>query len=445
MTADHNYTQNTGCRSNYATDVRVISFVSAKGGAGKTSISIGTATMLAEAGLRVALVDFDLATHGASYFFNNIEKQGLGISELIKQHIDLNAESNIDTSERGQWDFGYSELARVNIGNNFQFIPSRVKLIDSAEIQSLNPLNEHVLESFLAGLIEEYLHHYDLVLIDNQASVNKTSAVSMRLAERIVIVQEFDQISIDAVVTFCAQSDFNRSIARHLINKVADSEYAQYNIISDEHLANQNHLRPLPYDHAVRRAFGTRKVPIDVKNPSSFHLALHRTAKGIFKGTSLDNRLSDYGKRLLEGYHVYYERKEDLLKKRAELSQQREKVENQNFLKSRRSKKLMGIGLFVTVLGIAAVFWKNFFGNVFWEWTTIAAVMSIAFIGGCLFGYAGTWQTILTEESREERAKRQAKLDAINTELDNFKSLLNTEDPALLTKLGIFPPPPHSS
>ena len=48
---------------------KVITFVSGKGGAGKTTAAISIAKIVADMGLPSLLIDFDLATNGASYFF----------------------------------------------------------------------------------------------------------------------------------------------------------------------------------------------------------------------------------------------------------------------------------------------------------------------------------------------------------------------------------------
>lgn len=47
----------------------VISLISAKGGMGKTSIAVNIAHAATEIGLKVLLIDCDLRTMGATYFY----------------------------------------------------------------------------------------------------------------------------------------------------------------------------------------------------------------------------------------------------------------------------------------------------------------------------------------------------------------------------------------
>ena len=67
--------------SNTNKKTSVISFLSGKGGSGKTSSSLAISKILADVGFKVLLIDFDFATSGATYFFlpdlNNTDRNGL--------------------------------------------------------------------------------------------------------------------------------------------------------------------------------------------------------------------------------------------------------------------------------------------------------------------------------------------------------------------------------
>ena len=58
----------------------ILSFLSGKGGSGKTTAALAISKILADVGFRILLVDFDFATSGASYFFlpilSNSTKKG---------------------------------------------------------------------------------------------------------------------------------------------------------------------------------------------------------------------------------------------------------------------------------------------------------------------------------------------------------------------------------
>ena len=66
----------------------VISFVSAKGGMGKTSIAVNIAHSAAKIGLKVLLIDCDVHTLGATYFYEvKGEKVKNGNNIIFTQRI----------------------------------------------------------------------------------------------------------------------------------------------------------------------------------------------------------------------------------------------------------------------------------------------------------------------------------------------------------------------
>lgn len=48
---------------------KTVSFLSGKGGSGKTTLALSMASMLSRFGIKVLLIDCDLSTNGATYFY----------------------------------------------------------------------------------------------------------------------------------------------------------------------------------------------------------------------------------------------------------------------------------------------------------------------------------------------------------------------------------------
>lgn len=86
-----------------------IALLSGKGGSGKTTLALSMATMLSECGVKVLLIDCDLSTNGATYFYE--EK--------------LAAKKNRITSF---YDILFNEKTEmikfVEINENYHFLPS---------------------------------------------------------------------------------------------------------------------------------------------------------------------------------------------------------------------------------------------------------------------------------------------------------------------------------
>ena len=62
-----------------------LALISGKGGSGKTTIALSIASMLSECNIKTLLLDCDLSTNGATYFYENkiIDKNILSFSDIV--------------------------------------------------------------------------------------------------------------------------------------------------------------------------------------------------------------------------------------------------------------------------------------------------------------------------------------------------------------------------
>src|SRR2546428_11413251 len=94
----------------------IISFVSAKGGTGKTSIAASTATVLSHLNLKTLLIDLDYATNGLTLLFlDKISK----VVELKGQNKD-ELRGILEISEEP----GERDVRITNVGENLDLLPS---------------------------------------------------------------------------------------------------------------------------------------------------------------------------------------------------------------------------------------------------------------------------------------------------------------------------------
>ncbi|MCL2220821.1 MAG: ParA family protein [Oscillospiraceae bacterium] len=52
--------------------IESLAIISGKGGSGKTTLAISLSQLLATCGKRVLLINCDMSTHGATYFFESL-------------------------------------------------------------------------------------------------------------------------------------------------------------------------------------------------------------------------------------------------------------------------------------------------------------------------------------------------------------------------------------
>ena len=248
----------------------VISFISGKGGVGKTSLSLSIAKLLSQFGKEVLLVDFDLATHEASYFFINIEgyKAKKSISSLLDD-LKNNREINIDPIKIEQLDFIPSET-------DFEK-PS--KLLEEGYI-------EHVGKAL--NRIQDFanLRDYDYIIIDTQAGPVPVTREVIKCSHKVVIMMASDiTIGLAAVKNLLHKFDdevLKRRDSFCIVNELALAETIFFYQIEENDLEGVRLLKPIPFDSGVRLALLIREIPMDIEKVSPFILGVIRNAKELF-------------------------------------------------------------------------------------------------------------------------------------------------------------------
>lgn len=394
---------------------QIISLLSGKGGAGKTSIAIGISCLLNDAGFKVLLIDFDFATNGASYFYKYLysnQTKVIGIYELInKQEFNLNRiSSDVD-------------LIPLKIKEGLCFFPSRVNFSNKLPLRDSIIVKEEALKSFLVSLIELHEKDYDFIIIDNQAGSNLTSKVSASASNKVIIVSELDPISSDAVDTLLIQiGEVFPEYRRHLINKLDVRESEDYKNLSVL-FQSMNRLPPLPFDFEVRTAFASRQVPIDANKPTTFLIALFNTVKSFLP--EYRNQIDKYGGKILGKFTQYQDKVTSLLDRKKELE------EENDFLRKKRERSKFRFRLVLSISGIylgiilalSGALGLNFFilGEYFLP--IIGVFMAI---GSAWYLFIGRVQYKERTEDIEKKVKMDAELSEINKEINQYKSLMLT-------------------
>ena len=402
---------------------QVISFLSGKGGAGKTSVAIGISYLLNDAGFKVLLIDFDFATNGASYFYKYLYPsytKVIGIYELInKQDIDLNKIlpdiHNIS----------------LKVKEGLYFVPSRVNFSKKLPLRDSIIVKESDLKSFLFSLIRLCRGEYDFIIIDNQAGSNLTSKVAASVSDKVIIVSELDPISSDAVDTLLIQiGEVFPEYRRHLINKLdirESKDYKNLNVL----FQSMNRLPPLPFDFEVRSAFASRQIPININRPTTFLIALFNTVKSFLP--EYKDQLDEYGKKILDKFSQYQDKINSLLDRKKELEKEIE------VLRKKREKRklkiitvLSTLGMYLGIaLAIIGIVWNEFLNELLNEFLTWPKLFLSA-IGTFIAAISIFYLFIRVEQFKERtediirKEKIDTELSEINKEIEQYKSLMLT-------------------
>src|SRR5260370_185843 len=167
--------------------------------------------VLVEAGYKVLLIDCDLSTHGATYFFE---------SELEPNAKDLLSAVDL----LGSLDV-HKKVLKTRMG--FDFIPSA-----SAPAEIINPVqlaSEDALRNFKTRIVT-LSDGYDAVIFDCQAGYSPVAAAAVELSQRNLIVLEPDAVSSPAFRVFDLQlgKNLRSNNTWQIFNKLTEEERPVY-------------------------------------------------------------------------------------------------------------------------------------------------------------------------------------------------------------------------
>jgi septum site-determining protein MinD len=218
---------------------RIITIVSGKGGVGKTSLTANLGVALSQAGLRVLLVDADVAMANLSLI--------LGMqSSPITLHDVLLGESTIN-------DAVYDGPGRVF------FVPSGLSL------EAYRRVDSERLESVIKGIQE----NYDFILIDAPAGIEKNVMAAIAAGEEAIIVTTPDSPSVaDAIKIKLVAQRLGVNSTGVIINFVR-SEKGEIKAQDIARLLELPVMGSVPEDPEIRRSFMQENaLPVMIRKPN---------------------------------------------------------------------------------------------------------------------------------------------------------------------------------
>ena len=159
---------------------RIISLLSGKGGSGKTTLALSFASMLSDCKIRTLLVDCDLSTNGATYFFED----QMSDDGYLTTFIDIALQQQ--------------ELPhKPHIVNDFfDFLPAQKNL---RQVDALSTYGRHGNIKSLFSYFESIKQNYDVILLDCQAGYTNLLDFIIPFSNFNLVIMEADAISSAAM------------------------------------------------------------------------------------------------------------------------------------------------------------------------------------------------------------------------------------------------------
>ncbi len=240
----------------------VICLASAKGGSGKTVLTANMAKFLSGLGKRVLIVDTDGATNGMTLlylhrinaFFDEMKRKGQRPRGIFE-------EETMDTP------------TPCSVGQGVDLIPATFYLRGPVLIE------EEILHKTLAQVRSTFESEYDYIILDAQAGTGSVSRITISMADKVVIVTEFDPVSAEGVERMRAilLDEMPRERTYVLVNKILPEFSKAYR----DFFSIYRFLSPVPFDADVIRAFAKRTLAVDTERGNLYTLAIMRTVSDL--------------------------------------------------------------------------------------------------------------------------------------------------------------------
>lgn len=262
-----------------------IAFLSGKGGSGKTTLALSISNLLCRCEARTLLVDCDLSTNGATYFY---ETQLANWDKLERYALHSFRDIIISDSDR--------IIEPYSIAPNLDFIPSIIGVSERnlfVESSNDNLPRIHKLDRFFDWIQQ----NYDVVIFDCQAGYTELLNKLLPFMDVDIFVMEADSISAAAMRNLHLKTGNYLSQARlyQIFNKATPEEFEVYSKIVGTFFTN---IGTLLFDWKIRQAFSRSQVP-DIENTSSkYGLDLCEICKIIFSNNDILERIKHFYKQL---------------------------------------------------------------------------------------------------------------------------------------------------
>lgn len=233
-----------------------ISFISGKGGTGKTTFTLSVADLLWKCGINTLIVDCDLVTNGATYFFE----------PLLEKIQDQNSEVVYSLSDIV---FADSSSMQIKIVKVREQENQKAKLDCIPSVPGFSTEESHDLQRLRSSFLytdsfDKFVlwakDNYEVILFDCQAGYSFMLDSLLPLMDINIFVMEADAVSASSMRNLYTKTHkFIKDAANfQVFNKVSIEDFDVYSHIKEVFFPNAGTIL---FDPKVRDAFSTAEIP----------------------------------------------------------------------------------------------------------------------------------------------------------------------------------------
>lgn len=380
---------------------KVLALLSGKGGSGKTTLALSIASMLSNCCLKVLLVDCDLSTNGATYFYEGkLTEKSNALGSFYK--IFINNEDKMDQL--------------IKISEHMDFMPSIVKITKTNaesyryDEQDLNRIKK---------IDEKLREKYDAIIYDCQAGYTDVLKLILPFVDVNLVVMEADAISSASIRSFYLKTGdlLNGKKIYQIFNKATDKEYEIYSKISGGTVFTN--IETVMFDWKIRKAFSIAEIPDMERTSARYGEQVYNICKVLFSEEKIQEKIKKYD--IIIRLNKIKEEEKILRKKISIQNSERRRTKN----KMIKMMYTLIVPMFMSL--ILVVFMEMVNGTLFYEKTDFIIISLILFF---ITFMAMMLSIIFLNEITKEKRTRIREMNLDNKKLDEIlseKSLLETK------------------
>ncbi len=332
---------------------KTLALISGKGGSGKTTLGLSLASLLSSCNIKVLLVDCDLSTNGATYFYEKKLSEG---KENLCCFSDILYDENCN-KYNNKFNF-------LKINSYYDFIPSIIS-VDNKPAKS-NSINASVIKTFFQNISTKY----EIIIFDCQAGYSDVLRNILPIVELNLAVMEADAISSSAMRSLYLKIGkfLNDKKIFQVFNKATSEEYEIYSKLYGGTIFTN--IETIMFDWKIRKAFSVAQIP-DMENTSAnYGMQLLNICNVLFPETTVQNKLKKFST-VLE-IHKHSEEISKLREKIYEIDKEQDTQKKKTFRKVYFS--VIPIMVLIMFVVYAMVFFKE---SVFNDFTDTFMIISL--------------------------------------------------------------------
>lgn len=369
---------------------KILALLSGKGGSGKTTLALSIASMMSNCGINVLLVDCDLSTNGATYFYENrLAEQNGKIVSFYELLFNTNNVKN-------------EHLIRIN--DFMDFMPSILQITKkNTNSYTYNEKDVGILDRFK----EDFATKYDVILFDCQAGYTDILKLVLPIVDINLFVMEADAISSSAIRSLYLKIGdylYEKKVYQ-VFNKATDEEYEIYSKLSGGTVFTN--IETVMFDWKIRKAFSVAEIP-DMENTSaSYGVQIYNISKILFKEKDIKNKLHKY--------EVVIELNKNL-EEEERLKQKIDSLKTDRLYSRNKITKFMLVGMVsVLVSVLATMFYEMVAQRVLSNYTSTSILLILMLIL-MVIPISGMFISVM--DMSRERRNRYKEVDTYYRKLD---------------------------